>query len=171
MGQLLKAKTILLQEPKTDHFDSEEWPESVSLTMLPLFYFREHGDVLLHETYQNDCSYLHPYFQLQEKRAIEYYVDDEATDMELDEDEAAMDTCLADRDVDWEEHDRLEEQFVLKDEVRPDGFVIIALPDSVFVLAPWDAPDENEENMLRGFDFETIDIPRVPIPCSYSRRS
>ncbi len=169
MGQQLKAKTILLEKKKTDHFDLAYWLDNLALYALPLFYHQDHGDVLRDETYQDDCSYLHPYFQLREKRSEEYFVDDGTLVTEEDDDE--MDMALADQDVDWEEHDRLEKQFVLDNEIRPDGFVIIALPDSVFVLAPWDAPDENEETMLHGFDFETIDIPRVPIPCAYSRRS
>jgi hypothetical protein len=170
VGQQLKAKTILLEEKKARHSDFLYWLEHLSLYALPFFYSQNHGNIQLGETYQDDCSYLHPYFQLREKRASEYYVDDEAVDMGID-DEAAMDTCLADRDVDWEEHDRLEEQFELEKEIQTDGFVIIALPDSVFVLAPWDSPDENEETMLRGFDFETTDVPREVIHCFYSKLS
>lgn len=170
MAQQLKVWSVLFDKKKSDHFDSEGWPETIELHMLPFFYFVEHGGHIYDPIYENDCSYLHPYFQLREKRAIEYYVDDDAIDMEF-EDEAAMDTCLADRDVDWEEHDRLEMQFELEKEIQPDGFVIITLPDSVFVLAPWDSPDESEETMLRGFDFETIDVPREVIHCFYSKLS
>jgi hypothetical protein len=170
MGQQLKVKTILLEQRKTDYFDSATWLENLALFALPLFYHLDHGGVLRSETYENDCSYLHPYFQLREKRATEYYLDDEAMNVET-EDEDVMDVCLADRDVDWEEHDRLERQFILDNEIKPDGFVIITLADSVFVLAPWDVPDENEETMLKGFDFETIDVPRDVIHCFYSKLS
>jgi hypothetical protein len=171
VGQQLKIKTILFQEKKADYFDVATWLDKLALFALPLFYHLDHGEALLAETYENDCSYLHPYFQIRETRRDEEFDESETMTAEDDDDYGAIDMLLSDRDVDWEEHDRLEAQFDLEEEVRPDGFVIITLPDSVFVLAPWDAPDENEETMLKGFDFETIDIPRVPIPCSYSRRS
>lgn len=169
MGQQLKTKTILLQNKKTDNFDLAFWLDELATTALPPFYPLTHGQPMLQETYDDDCSYLNAYFQVRETRSGEYYSNYET--ISGDDDSDQIDASLADRDVDWEEHDRLEKQFILDDEIRPDGFVIIALPDSVFVLAPWDTPDENEETMLRGFDFETIDVPREVIHCFYSKLS
>lgn len=168
MGQQLQNKLLVFQPKRENHFDSADWPYSVLLYLLPLFYFLEENQALVKGVSQDDRCALHPYFQIKAQRLAADYQADEAIDLEDDSD---VDLPLADRDIDWAEYDRLEEQFDLESETKADGFVIITLPGSIFALAPWDAPDENEETMLEGFDFETIDVPRVPIPCSYSRRS
>ncbi len=170
MAKQLKVWSVLFDKKRTDHFDSDGWPYTVVLHMLPPFYFMEHGDCAYDPTYDNDCSYTHPYFQLRETRALEYPATDEGTSFDS-EDDYEDELPLLGMEVDWEEHDRLEHEFELDREVKSDGFVIIALPDSVFAIMPWDVPDENEDTMLNGFDFETIDIPKVPIPCAYSKLS
>ncbi len=167
MGQQLKAKMVVFEKPQIDSFDSECWLESISIFTLPLFYFLEHGRVLPQETHQNDCSYLHPYFQIRETRVEENCSVDEMMEAESEE----LDMSLADRDVDWKEHDALERQFDLENEAGADGFVIITLPKSILSLTPWDTPRENEEEMLWGFDLTASNIPRTPITCQYSRYS